>query len=66
MSAKISYDLWASGTLRAKYRTLGQALLGALWRSKKLTRYVYVYKTDGQTRSVCIAAVTASDTFLKF
>lgn len=60
-----SYELWASGLKRATYRTLGQALLGALWRSKNLQRYVYVYKTT-KKRSQCVATVTLDDDFSKF
>jgi hypothetical protein len=60
------YVLWASGLSRATYRTLGQALLGALWRSKKLERYVYVHKTNGKTYSRCVAVVTVDDDYARF
>jgi hypothetical protein len=59
----VRYELWASGQLRAKYATLGQALLGAAWRSRKLKRYVYVHKTDGKKSSRCVAAVAADDDY---
>jgi hypothetical protein len=62
----VKYELWASGHLRATYRTLGQSLLGALWRSKKLEVHVYVHKTNGQTSSKCVAAVAADEVFPKF
>jgi hypothetical protein len=61
------YELWASGILRASYRTLGQALLGALWRSRKLEKYVYVHKANSlSTSSRCVATVTQDDDFAKF
>jgi hypothetical protein len=51
--------------LRATYATLRQALLGAVWRSQKLERYVYVHKTDGKKSSHCIA-VAANDGYPRF
>lgn len=60
----VAYELWSSGRNLATYKTLGQALLGALWRSKKLKRYVYVYKKV--IRGQSIAAVTADDDYAKF
>jgi hypothetical protein len=62
----IRYELWAGGKLLATYQTLGQALLGALWRSKKLKRYVYTHKTNKKTSSQCVAAVTAYAEYPKF
>ena len=44
MSApKHRYELWAHGYVIAKYNTLGQALLGAAWRSRKRKRTVYIW-----------------------
>lgn len=57
------YELWATNALLAKYKTLAQALLGALTRSKKLARYVYVYKIR---HDQCIAVVTASEHYDTF
>jgi hypothetical protein len=37
------YELWSGGDLLAKYKTIGQALLGALWRSRKSNAIVYVW-----------------------
>ena len=34
------------GDLIARYKTLGQALLGALWRSEKAGSVVAVYKDN--------------------
>jgi hypothetical protein len=62
----VKYDLWASGKRLAQYHTLGQALLGALWRSKKRETYVYVHKINGATLSRCVAAVTGDDAYSKF
>jgi len=44
-AATYRYVLWACGSKVGKYKTLGQALLGALWRSKKLEQAVYVWET---------------------
>jgi hypothetical protein len=62
----VYYELWASEIKRATYHTLGQALLGALWRSKKTELYFYVYKTTGETRSECVAVVAGSLGYAKF
>ena len=40
-----TYELWARGERLAKYKTLAQALLGAVWRSEKQGFRVYVYKS---------------------
>jgi len=43
MSATHRYEVWSQGVVIAKYKTLGQALLGAVWRSRKLERRVFVW-----------------------
>jgi hypothetical protein len=54
--SSIVYELWARGERQAKYRTLRQALLGAVWRSKKLRMPLHVYKTE-KSSSKYIATV---------
>jgi hypothetical protein len=47
MSApKYQYELWISGAIVAKYQTIGQALLGALWRSRKREKTVYIWSAN--------------------
>ena len=47
MSKKPRYELWCDGMMIARYSTLGQALLGAAWRSRKrISRQVGVYRQD--------------------
>lgn len=47
MSAtKLRYELFVEGDLIARYKTLGPALLGALWRSEKAGSVVAVYKDN--------------------
>jgi hypothetical protein len=50
------YELWAAGNRLAKYKTLAQALLGAVWRAKKLKLSVYVY-TTGLKNGRCVACI---------
>ena len=53
------YALWANGEPLATYKTLGQALLGATWRSRKSGHAVGIYtrtKTGGER---CVATVRA-------
>lgn len=57
MSKQYRYELLMDGHLLAKYETLGQALLGALWRSRKRMGAVYVW-TLGKS-GACIAKVVA-------
>src|SRR6202161_2506828 len=66
-AAKYRYELWASGEMLARYKTLGPAVLGALWRSKKLKKYVYGHLSAADIDLwSCIAAVTADHTYAKF
>jgi hypothetical protein len=51
------YVLWASGDRLAKYKTLGQALLGAVWRSRYLRARVGVYKRTATGGDKCVAVV---------
>ncbi len=39
------YELWSRGIYLSKYKTLGQALLGALRRARKLQRAIYVHNS---------------------
>jgi hypothetical protein len=43
VSAWYRYELWLGGNRIAKYKTLGQALLGARWRSRKHEKAIYVW-----------------------
>lgn len=60
---KYGYELWSGGVRIAKYKTLSQALLGALWRSRKSSNRsaVYVWRGartfDFMDSSRCIATV---------
>lgn len=56
--SKHRYELWLSNQVLARYETLGQALLGALWRSRKQQKTVYVWTVEG-VESHCIAKVAA-------
>ena len=57
MSApKHRYELWSNGQLIARYVTLGQALLGAKWRSQKRGSPIYVW-TTGEGRFVASVSV---------
>jgi hypothetical protein len=56
--SSIVYELWARGERQAKYHTLRQALLGAVWRSKKLKLSLCVFKTE-KCSSKYIATVDA-------
>jgi hypothetical protein len=56
--SKHKYELWENGDRLAKYKTLGQALLGALWRSEELQAPVFVYRA-GETSGTCLARVAA-------
>lgn len=47
------YELRAGGLLLGKYKTLGQAMLGAIWRSRKRGKPVYVSKRGVGGRSLC-------------
>lgn len=53
------YELGANGAVIARYRTLGQALLGAVWRSKRLGATVYVYKANDKRGAIIAAIDTA-------
>lgn len=44
---KYGYELWSGGVRIAKYKTLSQALLGALWRSRKSSNRSAVYVWRG-------------------
>jgi hypothetical protein len=57
-AAKYRYELWVQGDRIAKYKTLGQALLGALWRSEEMQEAVFVYKA-GVNCGACLARVAA-------
>lgn len=57
MSKQHRYELFMDGYILAKYETLGQALLGALWRSRKRMGSVYVWEIGKHER--CIAKVVA-------
>jgi hypothetical protein len=52
--SKPRYELYVGGVQIAKYKTQGQALLGAVWRSRKYYSPVYVWD-----RMRCIAKVYA-------
>ena len=53
------YELWGNGQLLGKYKTLGQALLGATWRSRKRAHQVGIYRQDPmRVSSRCLAIVT--------
>jgi len=43
------YVLWSQGDRIAAYKTLGQALLGAVWRSRKLEQAVGIYSPGPTT-----------------
>jgi hypothetical protein len=53
------YSLWSEGEPLAKYATLQQALLGAVWRSRKLGggRTVGVYTRTKTGGDRCVATV---------
>ena len=47
------YGLYVNGYGLARYATLGQALLGALWRSRKVGSRVYVMRGPACVAVVC-------------
>lgn len=56
-AAKHRYELWLNGGVAARYKTMGQALLGALWRSKKLQTSIYIWRAGKS--GYCAATVRA-------
>jgi hypothetical protein len=58
------YELWRNGTVLARYKTLNQALLGAVYRSRKLGAKVYVWEAGKRGSDIahsCLAVVQAGE-----
>ena len=50
----VRYELWWGGERIARYKTLSQALLGALWRARKLQRSVAVYRGEKYVANISV------------
>jgi hypothetical protein len=56
-AVKFRYVLWSEGERIAQYKTLGQSLLGAVWRARQLRKRVGVYKRTVTGGDKCVAMV---------